>query len=581
MAVRYAKIEYSDVIAFFEAWENQFKKGAVYLTPGMIEGEPAPEIKVDLVVGSLGRVGPIPAQVIHRAPDGGVGLQIPEIPAAADSQIKAFDKFFDRMKDFLVKRGDVIPADRVEEMIKQAVAAAVEAAVAEALANAPAAPVAAPVGDGAPAIDGAPAPGGGAPAAAGPVGGLKLPDLRGVPPTSSGSLGDKSLRNALIDATIKRSDGLLTLKLKSGVTRYGFWNKGGPVGWRAEPLQQDEVMGVLLYRAGQVTKEQLQKSIEIMEKQDCRQGEAFIEMGLMSFAQLVMVLQKQCEYIFLRVIDETEGEWTFHELQTLPERFFNPALKASNVIYRQLTHEIEQMTTNVIYDKLRPQLDRYLFVRDNVGDAMNEISWSKDERRFLELIQSRSWRLREIFAVSNMSRRATARFLWALLDLDFLAFKEQENLERYMKRITELIMTKHHRSERSNLFDILEVHWICTAPEVESGYKAVKERFQQKNFDHLTEEHKQALVSINQKLDDAYQRLRDDARRRAYREEIIEKDMIVNSAELLAKKGEMAIMRADGRDARFCWGKAVELVPGRGEFREGYQRARAIPLGPG
>ncbi len=55
--------------------------------------------------------------------------------------------------------------------------------------------------------------------------------------------------------------------------------------------------------------------------------------------------------------------------------------------------------------------------------------------------------------------------------------------------------------------------------------------------------------------------------------------MIVQSAELLAKKGEMAIMKKDYREANLCWGKAMELVPGRSEFREGYQRAQALRRG--
>ena len=55
---------------------------------------------------------------------------------------------------------------------------------------------------------------------------------------------------------------------------------------RTDPIQEHEVLGSLLYKAGQITKEQVAVSLEQMKAQGIRQGEAFIEMGLMSFTQL-------------------------------------------------------------------------------------------------------------------------------------------------------------------------------------------------------------------------------------------------------------------------------------------------------
>ena len=569
MAVRYAKLEYPDVLAFVKAWEEQIKKGSVYLPPGVVAGEAAPEIKLDLVVPGLGRVGPLPCQVVMRAPDGGLGLQIPELPAAAEQQARGAYELLEAIRDYLVARGELIPADEVERVIAERVAQALAEAAPGPAGTQPAAaePAAAQL------TGTQPAAGGAQPAA---QRGLPLPELGGRAPDMRGSLSDKSLRDGLMHLAVERSTGLLTLELPGGERKYGFWSKGGPVGWRSEPLNREEVLGVLLYRAGQVTKEQLQRSLEIMEEQGCRQGEAFIELGIMSFSQLVMVLQKQCEYIFLKVLEEGEGAWTFHLLDELPERFYNPALKASNVLYRRLTRQIEEINTTEIYSALRPSLDRYVFVREEMREVMGAIGWSKDERRFLDLVQARSWRLRELFSVSNMSRRATARFIYALLDLGFVAFQEEEDPERYMKRITDQIMGKFYRVQKVHHFDVLEVHWISLQDEIEAGYKNMKARYRAGVFHDLSPELEQALELINRKLDAAYAVLRDPARRRAYREEIIEKDMIINSADLLAKKGEMAIMRADAADAQACWGKAVELMPNRKDFRDGLLRAKAI-----
>ena len=63
-----------------------------------------------------------------------------------------------------------------------------------------------------------------------------------------------------------KATGLMTFKRPDGQIRYGFWSQGGPVGFRTEPMDEGEVLGVLLYKAGQITKEQLRESLEIMKK---------------------------------------------------------------------------------------------------------------------------------------------------------------------------------------------------------------------------------------------------------------------------------------------------------------------------
>jgi Flp pilus assembly protein TadD len=56
----------------------------------------------------------------------------------------------------------------------------------------------------------------------------------------------------------------------------------------------------------------------------------------------------------------------------------------------------------------------------------------------------------------------------------------------------------------------------------------------------------------------------------------MEKIMIEHSAELLAKKGDMAFMKDNGREARDCFVKAVELMPKVAEYQTGLARARQM-----
>ena len=57
------------------------------LRQGTIDKDVANEFKLDLLVPLIGRQGPIPAQVVHRGPDGSIGVHLPDIPGPVQKAI--------------------------------------------------------------------------------------------------------------------------------------------------------------------------------------------------------------------------------------------------------------------------------------------------------------------------------------------------------------------------------------------------------------------------------------------------------------------------------------------------------------
>ena len=72
-------------------------------------------------------------------------------------------------------------------------------------------------------------------------------------------------------------------------------------------------------QAKQITEEQVGESLRIMEEKQIRQGEAFMELKLITYPQLIMILGKQVEFIFDRTINMKTGSALFYELENLPE----------------------------------------------------------------------------------------------------------------------------------------------------------------------------------------------------------------------------------------------------------------------
>lgn len=565
MPVRQATRRYADLGTFLSEYPTTLAVGALVLPPDALDGEPAPEMKIDLVLPLVGRVGPLVAQVVASLPGGSVALRVVDSPPAVEAATKQLLGLADEVRAWLVATGQLVPPGA--PVADAAEVAALKARVEELERRPAAAPVvrAAPRGDAA-VVD------------AGPKErGFALPDLTGVPPTLSGDLADRSLRDALVALAVEKQTGLVTLHRPDGRVRYGYWSKGGPVGWRTDPIEEDEVLGVLLYKGGTLTKEQLAQSLEIMDRSGCRQGEALIEMGLCTFPQLVLLLQKQTDFVFQRVLREREGTWTYHVLDDLPERFLTPPLRVVSMLYRTLLAHAREMPAQDLAAALRPWLDHYVHLAPGVDRTFEEMKLSTDEQQFVQIIQRTPYRLREIFSVSSLSRTQTAAAFWSMQDLNLLELRSESSGVRERERFERDLAARRAASKAKTLFERLDLHWICTTDEVEAAYKRLKDEWSPKALERVGQSYKPAFDEINAAFDDAYAVLRIESKRREYRISVIERTKIEQSAEMLARQGEMAVMKASARDALNCYSKAVELVPNSAEYRDALTSARNMP----
>jgi len=579
MAVRHATRRYPDALALLQEWESSLKAGALLLARDALDGEPAPELKMDLVLPSGTRVGPISAQVVNRLPDGSTALRLLDLPPEVAAAAAEAEAAVARVQEWLLARKRVAPpggADPAEIVRLKARVKELELAVASAeqarnaalrkLAERPvAAPeeaaVAAPVGRseaGAGAVQGR---------------GYPLPPLH-APPQASGRLGDTSLRDVLMRVAVEKGNGVLSLELPDGRRRWGFWQKGGVVGWRTEPVVEDEVLGVLLFRANQITREQLEQSVRLMEQRACRQGDALIEMGLLTFAQLVLLLQKQAEFVLQRVLAETEGTWTFHPVAEFAERFVAPPVRVAALLFRQLRQRAKEMPSDRLAEILAPNLDRYVFITPGIDRTLEEMRLTADEQGFVKIIGSVSYRLREIPAVSNLTRSATAGTLWCLDELKLLEFRAEEAETRTAGRMAKHLSDWKLVMQRGNLFERLDIHWICTTREVERAWAKFSAEFPEGGAGY-PEEWKPTVVMIRKGMEEAWTKLRQPESRREYRLTVIEKTMCDQSAILLAGRGDMAFVKSQVAEAWDCYAKAVELAPRNQEFISGLARAEA------
>jgi hypothetical protein len=542
MSVRTATHHIASIADFLKEYEETLRIGAIVLTPAELGGEPAAEVRIDLVLPLIGRKGPMLAQVVQRGPDGATAFRIPEIPHDVSQGFRALLAAAQEVKSFLLASGEVVlpPSGSLDAVEVRAERRPVDT-----------------------------------PVAARHVGrGFFVPDLSGLVPVARGVLGNDSLREAIIAAAIDHMTGLFVIAEREGPKRFGFWSHGGPVGWRTDPVDESEVLGVLLFRAGRVTEEQVAQSLKLMAAEGIRQGEALMRMGVITFHQLVIMLQKQVEILFLKVTALEAGNWAFYELGQLPENFAAPPLRVINFLFRALKTKTTELPFEAIYGSQKPNLDRYVVLRKGVERILDEVAFSNAEKKLMEILRSSSWRLRELFSISNVSRNETASLLWALSKMRLLEYRDEETSSRSVARVVTRIHQKFQQLQAGSHFDILELHWICLGPEIDASYARLKKEFQLMAYPDLPPELVSEVKAIQVALEEAYDVLAKENQRRLYRENLIERSMIDSSAELLGKKGEMALMKKDMREASTCYAKAHELRPRSVDFLAGMERAK-------
>jgi hypothetical protein len=615
MAMRRATLSYPDLESFRADFEGPLRDGFVMLPAEAVTDEPANPLKLDLIVPLVGRVGPVTAQVMSRNADGGLALRLPDLASEAGKGLERVWDLVAQVKAYLVGRGElgggaeleglkaeVVRLEEENQALKDALdgmlaSAGEDGLVEEETGEGDEEELVEEGGEGDELVEeddqeelieeesaNQAQHDGGSSGQAGNIGGGEARKPRGFPllelsrfPVSrSGKLGDGSLDEALVWLTVERAVGILEVEGSDGRKRTGYWDKGGPVGFRVDPLVEAEVLGILLLRAKQVTEEQVRKSLGIMQARGCRQGEAFIEMGVMSFPQLIMVLGKQVEFGLNLILGLKEGRWSFHPLPRLPESFLPPPLKVPNLLYRKAVQAAKDLTSDALAGHFKARINAYMRLDETRKVLLHDVQMNANERKLVEIIGSSDMRTREIFTVSPVSRANTAAMLYAFDALGVLSFSEGNTTEGYLAKVRENIEKKKRALLKSTHFDVVEVHWISLQDEIEAGIQRVRTEYDPKNYRDLPEDMLNELKAIRARVDAAEAILKEPLKRREYRKTLLEPFMIEQSAELLAKKGEMAVMRHDRREAVLCFSKALELEPKNPDYQASLQRAQAI-----
>ncbi len=418
---------------------------------------------------------------------------------------------------------------------------------------------------------GAPAPGSAhAPAASADLSGEAL---------LSGKVDEKSMTELLMELYRTKARGVLEIKSEAG-RRLAYVDKGGIVQWASDPIIQDECLGVLLAKAKKIDQSQLRESLELMNSTGQQQGQCFIDMGVLTFPQLVVSLMTQVDLITRTIMRGSDGTFAFHAQQKLDKEFITPPMKAAAFLYAFFRKRFAQASTVELDGMVVDFMDRYTVLAKDV--PIGDMKLKKPELRFLEIVGARSYRSREIFTVSNMGRASTLQALMTLLELDMLSFVEGEDTAQRLAGFQKKLSAKINSLDGANPFDVLEIHWTSLDRQFKEGYE--KSRTEWERFGRgmkFPPEVEAMRGRILESLAAAYERVGEKKKRVLVRKEYFEDQQHEFSADLLFKQGDMLMVRGRWDEVIECFEKASELMPRDGKYKQMLQLARSKKAGGG
>ena len=381
----------------------------------------------------------------------------------------------------------------------------------------------------------------------------------GAVPVDSGELTPESWRQVLMRAYRDRFTGVVRADHPLGTSTV-FFEKGGPVQVADDPVVVDETLGVMLVQTGRITEQQFQKSLQEMNRTGKLQGECLIDMGLLNFPVLVMALMRQTEMKVLRLYNSAEGSFAMFHLERHRAKFVTPPLKVPSALYKMIKGRLGELGFEELAERQREYLDQYSKLV--IDFPLDDLQMKKTELEFLQIIGRRSYRLREIFAVSNMARNMTALTSLALMDMGLLRFQQEEDTTQIVDNFRQRFATKLSVMQDQNLFERLEIHWAARTNDVEEGYERLVGKWKKMGVNHVLppdiEEMRQRVFA---ELEKAYEVIKTASARQEYRREVYEKQQIAFSADVFYRQAELLMISERWKEVLENTERAVELMP--------------------
>jgi tetratricopeptide (TPR) repeat protein len=399
-----------------------------------------------------------------------------------------------------------------------------------------------------------------------------------------GNIKDISLVKILV--LLNRNSKTGTLAVSTPAYTKNIYLKAGDVIF-ASSTYADDRLGEMLLKAGKLSVEQYDKSVEVLKATGKRQGAIFVELGYLTPKELFWGLKYQVNEIIQGMFTLEEGEYEFREGEIPLQEVISLKMSMANLIYAGVSRIVN-------WTRIRnemPDTASVLKLSEDPLSLFQNIELSSQDKKFLSLIDGKKT-IKEIIANSWMGAFDALKVLYVLWSLGIVEKtaaqeeskktgkpKEAAALDEILRPLSEeeetltaKINSLYSKLGDLSLSELLEINEKADSAAIKkSYYRLAKEYHPDRHFTFADPDTKMKLTTIFDALTKAYNTLKDNKLRAEYykslvalKKETVPKEDI--KAEDQFKKGITEFKKGNfwGAVENFKW--AIKLNPDNASY---------------
>jgi curved DNA-binding protein CbpA len=349
----------------------------------------------------------------------------------------------------------------------------------------------------------------------------------------SGNVKDITLVKILVYLNRKRKTGTLLLVTPSFTKK--IYLDGGDVVF-ASSTYEDDRLGEMLLKAGKITVEQYDKSVEVLKaSKGKRQGAILVELGYITPKDLFWGVKYQVREIIHSMFLVEEGDYAFHEGVLPTQEVITLKNSIGNLIYAGVNRIVN-------WTRIRneiPHTDSVLRLSEDPLSLFQDIELSQQDKKILSLVDGTKT-IKEIVDSSWMGSFDALKVLYVLWAIGMVEEAEQGKGEAVQGKgqfkdegtvSLSDILTPHSAEEillkkvdgiyahlgSMSMMELLEVDEKADSEEIKkSYYRLTKEFHPDRYFSSDDHSIKMKLTAIFDALTQAYNTMKDAGKREEY-----------------------------------------------------------------
>lgn len=342
-----------------------------------------------------------------------------------------------------------------------------------------------------------------------------------------GNIKDVSLANILAYLNRNRKTGILIMKTPA-FTKKVYLVKGDAI--FASSTYEDDRLGEMLIKAGKITLEQYDASVELLKKTGKRQGAILVELGYLTPKELFWGVKYQVREIIYSLFHLEDAEYEFIEGEIPSQEVITLKMSMGNLVYEGIKR-IDNWTR--IKNEI-PDTDSILKLSSDPRVLFQDIELSKQDRKMLSIIDGRKT-IKELINSSWIGSFEVLKILYVLWSIGVLEEKEKviekveeaeemvslddilqpvsEDEDAFRKKVDEI----YSNLDKTSANELLEVTDNSDEETVKKNYYRLAREFHpDRYFGSADPEIKDKLTSIFDAITHAYSILKDASKRKEH-----------------------------------------------------------------